>query len=405
LLKKDVKNLLIVGVDTLSIAVSAKKAGYNVYAVDYFGDLDLQRICSEWRSLTKQKSGTSCGRIGLLFKPEAFYDMAKDLVKKFGIDAILLSSGLDDEFEVLYALNDLAPFLGNNPQTIERVRRKLKFFEELKLLGIDYPETFLVENEDEAIKAAEKLNFPLVVKPSKGFSGTDIRIARNFKELKNFFSYVSLFSQKILIQKMVKGVHASISFLATDGDVKFLTLNEQLLGKHFLFQQEPFGYCGNIVPLTIDNNIVKRCQKIVEKIAQHFDLRGSNGIDLVISRKGIPYVIEVNPRFQGTLECVEKVLGINLVEAHVDACLYNFLPNTREKIANVCARLILYAPKRVLVPDLTIFTQVRDIPLPGCIIEKGEPLCSVVVEGKTRTQVLYEAKEIVKKIYSMLRSA
>ncbi len=405
MVKKDVKNLLIVGVDTISIAVSAKKAGYNVYAVDYFGDLDLQRTCSEWRSLTKQKSGTSCGRISLFFKPEAFYDMAKDLVKKFGIDAILPSSGLDDEFEVLYALNDLAPFLGNNPQTIERVRRKLKFFEELKLLGIDYPETFLVENEDEAIKAAEKLNFPLVVKPSKGFSGTGIRIARNFKELKNFFSYVSLFSKKILIQKMVKGVHASVSFLATDGDVKFLTLNGQLLGKRFLFQREPFGYCGNIVPLKIDNNIVKRCQKIVENIAQHFGLRGSNGIDLVISRKGIPYVIEVNPRFQGTLECVEKVLGINLVEAHVNACLYNFLPNTREKIANVCARLILYAPERVLVPDLTIFTQIRNIPLPECIIDKGEPLCSVVVEGKTRAQVLYEAKEIAKKIYSMLRSA
>jgi hypothetical protein len=126
---------------------------------------------------------------------------------------------------------------------------------------------------------------------------------------------------------------------------------------------------------------------------------------LVISRKGIPYVIEVNPRFQGTLECVEKVLGINLVEAHVNACLYNFLPNTREKIANVCARLILYAPERVLVPDLTIFTQIRNIPLPECRIDKGEPLCSVVVEGKTRAQVLYEAKEIAKKIYSMLRSA
>jgi hypothetical protein len=113
----------------------------------------------------------------------------------------------------------------------------------------------------------------------------------------------------------------------------------------------------------------------------------------------------VNPRFQGTLECVEKVLGINLVEAHVNACLYNFLPKTREKIANVCARLILYVPERVLVPNLTFFIQIRNIPLPGCIIDKGEPLCSVVVEGETRTQVLYEAKEIAKKIYSMLRSA
>ena len=404
--EKKIRKILIVGVDTVSLAVSAKKAEYNVYAVDYFGDLDLRRVCSGCEALIEQKSGKSCGKIGLLFKPEAFLNMAKSLVKKFVIDAILLSSGLDDDFEVLYALNELvAPILGNQPKTIEKVRRKPEFFEELKRLGIPHPATLVVESLNGAMKAAKKLEFPVVVKPTKGFAGAGIRVSWNIEELERAFSHVSLFSKKVLIQKLVEGVHASVSFLATSKDVKVLTVNEQLLGLHFLFQQEPFSYCGNIVPLHFADSIVEKCYTIIEKIALHFGLKGSNGIDLVISKEGIPYVIEVNPRFQGTLECVEKVLGINLVESHVNACLHGLLPQIRRKPSTFCIRLILYAPKRVIAPDLTNFPQVRDIPLPGCIIEKGEPLCSVVVEGKSRSLALCKAKEIAKKICDMLNSA
>jgi predicted ATP-grasp superfamily ATP-dependent carboligase len=79
-----------------------------------------------------------------------------------------------------------------------------------------------------------------------------------------------------------------------------------LLGLPFVFQQEPFGYCGNIVPLHIAHSTLKKCKAIAEKIALHFGLKGSNGIDIIISNDGTPYVIEVNPRFQGSSECIEK---------------------------------------------------------------------------------------------------
>ena len=403
--EKSIKNILALGVDTASVVVSAKKAGYNIYAGDYFGDLDIQQVCSEYKAVVRQKSGRSCGKMSILFKPEAFLSLAKTLVKKFRIDGILLSSGLDDDFEVLYALNDLVPILGNQPKTIEKVRRKLEFFEELKRLRIIHPETFVVENLEEAIRAAEKIGFPVVVKPYKSFAGVGIRVAESMRDLKLEFSNISSFSEEVLIQELVKGVHASVSFLATRRDVEILMINEQLLGLHLLFQREPFGYCGNIVPLQVDASIFKKCSKIVKKIALHFGLKGSNGIDLVISREGIPYVIEVNPRFQGTLECVEKVLGVNLVELHINACLYNMLPQIRKTLSTFCTRLILYAPERVIVPDLTVFPEARDIPIPRCIIEKGEPLCSVVAEGKSRNLAFNNAKKIAETIYSRLQLA
>jgi len=97
-----IQNLLVVGIDTVSIANSAKKAGYKIYAADHFGDIDLRRVCSGFKAVIKQKPGKSCGKMKSKFKPEAFLKIAKSLSEKYKIDAILLSSGLDDDLNILY---------------------------------------------------------------------------------------------------------------------------------------------------------------------------------------------------------------------------------------------------------------------------------------------------------------
>jgi predicted ATP-grasp superfamily ATP-dependent carboligase len=94
----------------------------------------------------------------------------------------------------------------------------------------------------------------------------------------------------------------------------------------------------------------------------------------------------VNPRFQGTLECVEKHANINLVETHIEACLKGVLPVIKTKQTRFFTRLILYSPKKTRVPELTSFGGLRDIPIPGSNIEKAEPLCSVLTEGESRKE-------------------
>ncbi len=403
--KTKIQNLLAVGIDIVSIANSAKEAEYKIYAADYFGDIDLRLVCSEYKSIIEQKRGKSCGRMELKFKPEAFLRMTKSLLEKNEIDTILLSSGLDDYFDVLHELDDLVPILGNSPRVIEKVREKPGFFEKLKRLGIAYPETVIVKDVDEAKAAAVEIGYPIVVKPIRGFGGAGIRMAHDSEEMERAFFEASSTDKNVLVQKFIDGTHASVSFLVAEKDVKVLTINEQLIELRFLFQQEPFGYCGNIVPLYLTDSILKKCERITEKIALGFGLKGSNGIDLVISKEGKPHVVEVNPRFQGTLECVERALGINLVKLHINACLHGSLPTIKEKTSTFCTRLILYAPKRVVAPDLTIFREVRDIPLPSTVIEKDEPLCSIIAAENSRLPSLQKAKRTARRIYEMLRPA
>ena len=398
----EVRSLLAIGIDLVSLASSAKRAGYQVYAADYFGDLDLQRVCIRYESIIQQKPAKSCGHLELNFKPEAFLRLTKSLLQENQIDAILLSSGLDDYFDILCESNNLVPILGNSPQTVKNVREKPKFFEELKRLGIPYPETAMVTDVKDAKKMAAEIEYPVVIKPSRGFGGIGIRIAKSPQELKREFQEVSVFDDNVLIQKYITGAPVSISFLASHNDVRILTINEQLVGVPYAFQCEPFGYCGNIVPFHSANLISEKCKLITKKIALHFGLIGSNGIDLVISKENVPYVIEINPRFQGTLECVERVLKINLVKVHINACIHGSLPIMQERNSIFSTRLILFAHERVIVPDLTIFKEVRDIPLPKTVIEKGEPLCSIVTERSSRDDSLQKAKRLAKVIYETL---
>jgi len=232
-----------------------------------------------------------------------------------------------------------------------------------------------------------------------------IREVENSRQLKKFFKGFSPSHKALLVQERLYGINASVSLISSGNNVEVLTLNEQLIGLKEARQQEPFGYCGNIVPLKLPEPTAEKCKQIAKKLVLHFGLKGSNGVDFVISRNGVPYVLEVNPRFQGTLECVERKLGINLVEAHVAACVRGKLYNVSRETSGFYTRLVLYAPRRVVTPDLTLFREVRDIPLPNVIVEDGEPLCSVITSGNSRETSLNKAVKLATSIYKTLKDA
>lgn len=400
----NVQNILVIGIDAAALATSAKMAGYNVFAVDYFGDQDLKRACKDNLSIIAQKPGKSCKCLETNFSPNALLSLTKKLLATHRIDAVLLASGLEDSFQSLAKLNDLIPIIGNHPKIIKKVCDKMRFFHELKKIAIPYPETALARNSDEGKRAAKDIGYPVMVKPLAGFGGVGIRKVKDRDELGKVFPQVVSLSRGVLIQEFVSGMDASVSFLSSKKAAVVLTLNEQLLGIQGVGQKEPFGYCGNIAPASASEPLMNMCRDTVQKIASHFSLTGSNGVDLVISKDGIPYVVEVNPRFQGTLECVERILGINLVNAHIKACVEGILPLlSKGRPATSCVRLILYAQRRSIIPRLTDLAEARDIPLPGVIIEEGEPLCSIVVEEKTRSSALRKSRMLANLIYGIVK--
>jgi predicted ATP-grasp superfamily ATP-dependent carboligase len=395
-------NLLLIGVDLIGLAQSARREGHRVFAADFFGDLDLRQACERCLSVIHQEKCKSTGRLESIFDPRNFVEMARELCREVQMDGILLSSGLDDSFNELHELGELAPIVGNSPDTVMRVREKTSFFRQLERLNIPHPHTAIVRDFEEAEDAALDIGYPVVLKPLEGFAGSSIRMVDKPQKIETAYIEAKRPSSGVVVQEYIDGTNTSISLMASSSGTVTLTLNEQLLGLEEVYQREPFGYCGNIVPLDAKESTAEYCEEIAEKISGHFGLKGSNGIDLVISNDGVPHVVEINPRFQGTIKAVEAVLGRNLVKMHLLACMQGVLP-TDLGLSRYSTRLILYTPMRHVAPDITHINGVADIPLPGSILEEGEPFCSVSSTGDSREASLGNAQKMAELIYNSIR--
>lgn len=393
--------LAIGAVDVSTLTASAKRAGYSVFAVDFYGDQDLEKNAKENLSVLSNSNQENLKGLHN-FSSKELIRLAKILVKNQDINVSLLSSGLDDSFDDLSEINELVPILGNDPEAFLRVRKN-SFFSILKDLEIPYPETAIIKDFKDAKDICKNIGFPLLIKPLDGYGGSGIKKISTLFEFDNWLNSNEAFISKYLIQECLTGTSVSVSVMAVPGESLALTVNEQILGMNDVGQREPFGYCGNIIPFSAPRDILDKCERTAEEVITHFGLKGSNGVDLVIS-EGVPHVIEVNPRFQGTLECTERALGINLVETHVNACTENILPDREDlkQSSSKHMRLILFAKERAVVPDLILRKECRDIPHPRTRVEIGEPVCSIMLEGSDKNHLLMRGKQIAANIYESL---
>jgi predicted ATP-grasp superfamily ATP-dependent carboligase len=319
------------------------------------------------------------------------------------IDGILLASGLDDEYNTLESLHDLAPINGNPPQVFRRVRDRYTFFNELKRIDIPFPETHIISEIKEGIIAAKDMGYPVILKPLTGYGGHGVMKIKDSYELQSSLKKKS--NEVWLLQEYVPGIPASISFMANGSKSTILTLNEQLLGRKEFGQMKEFTYCGNIVPLYSSKNFMNECEELTNRITSHFTLRGSNGIDIILPEDNDKIkIIEVNPRFQGSLECIEKYLNINLVEKHIQACNYSELPKRiHYHQSKYCIRAILFTKTNSTAPDLISYKFIRDIPQPGSYIPIGDPLCSLIFCSSERNHVYFSTRRYAEMIYELVR--
>jgi len=384
-------------VDVGGIARSGNSVGYDIYTIDYFGDMDVKSFSKKSLSVIDEYGHRKEDKTVL---SEKLLKLVKKLINENKIDFVLLSSGLDDDFDFLYNLNELIPIMGNDPGVFKAVRDKENFFQSLKQIGLLFPRTCIVKNFYEGLHAARDIGFPIILKPLSGFGGLGVKKIVDKKELKKFFKME--LKEPYLVQEYISGIPASISLLADGTRTQILTINEQLLGMREFGQSEEFVYCGNVIPFDTSDEKKKECEKIASRITDHFRLKGSNGIDIVFSnQKEEIYVIEVNPRFQGTLECSEKFLNLNLINLHEKACLNRELKKHYNPPGSIFyTRAILYAKNNLIAPDLSNYDFVRDVPHPGFKINRGEPICSILSCSMDREKCLEKVELLAENIYN-----
>ena len=393
--------LLVIGNDIVPITASAHRAGYQVYSIDFYGDSDLQQYCTLSRSIVHQYPGQSCGEFIQDYDVTLFFSYFKELVTNHPIDGIILGSGLEDYPEILEQIAEHSNLIGNTSEQIYQVRQITELSKTLQSLHIPFPETHVAHHYEKAKKISKDMGYPLILKPSQHFGGIGIQYIQDQDSLKAFF-LDNKPENGVIIQEVIQGTPASVSTLSTTSQAIAVSVNEQLSGLRQLGTSEPYGYCGNIVPLDAPNEVIETLKISAETICSHFRLIGSNGIDCIITESGECVIIEVNPRIQGTIACLEQVNDTNIVAAHVHACTQDELPQKAWTPHCYCTRLVLYARETTMVPSLQHLQGIQDIPFEGTVIEKGEPLCSLYTNGSYRNQTLQSSFTRANRIYEYL---
>jgi hypothetical protein len=408
-ISKDRETALVVGFNARPIAASAKRCGFRVLAVDYWGDTDLTNSADDTETVLKQVAGERPRRELSKPAPELLVDCAKTISLRHLSEPsfALVGSGLDDRPDLWKKIGEIVPVLGNSMEALKAARDRFKLYEEASKLGISSPTTIVCSNLDEALDASSKIGYPVVMKPSGGGGGIGIRLALTESELKGVYleEWKPRFGDSVFIQEYIKGENVSASVMGDGEKSVIVSVNEQLIGLRELGARAPFVWCGNVVPLQRSKRDTDRraiCAAAVG-LSDKLKLTGSNGFDFVLrSEDKSPIIIECNPRFQGTLECIEMATGINLVREHIEACTGKMKKKFPEAKRYV-TKMIPFAKSRCMTGDLGGIIGVRDISPTGMILEQGDPVCTVHRVGNSKTQSIQKAMESVEEIYSRLR--
>ena len=352
--------VLIVGLSTRAAANSAVAAGFAVTAIDAFGDLDLHpSVCrvSLPRDLGTPFSAAAAARAAASFAP----------------DAVVYLANFENEPDAVSALAHRGTLWGNPPDVLRRVRDPRLLMNAFRERGIPAP----------AIKQAGEDLKEWLLKPIASGGGRGVRLWNGNDVPPGHY-----------LQQRIEGVPGSVVFVSAGGAAVPLGVSWQLIGDA-AFGAEGYRYCGNILApagdpvFEQDETLVDRACAIASAATASFGLVGLNGVDF-IAVAGAAHPIEVNPRWSGAMELVERAYGVSLFAMHADACARAALPDFDLRRARrgvrAVGKAILFAREEVTVGDTRPWladASVRDVPQPGERIAAGRPICTIFAEDDT----------------------
>jgi len=202
--------------------------------------------------------------------------------------------------------------LGTSPENIDRAEDREKFDKLLEKLGLKRPKAGTAYSVDEAIKVAQKLGYPLLVRPSYVLGGRAMRIVYTEEELKSFIETAVKVNPEypILIDKFLED--------AIEIDVDAISDGEIVVVAGIMEHIEEAGiHSGDsaciLPPLHIPPKLIDEIKSATKLLAKDLEVKGLINVQYAIKNNEL-YVLEVNPRASRTIPFVSKAIGVPLAK-------------------------------------------------------------------------------------------
>ena len=201
-----------------------------------------------------------------------------------------------------------APIIGTTPDSIDRAEDRERFKEMLKKLGLKQPLNGTAMEIKEAIKIAQEIGFPVLVRPSYVLGGRAMEIVYNEQDLQRFVQLAveAAPGHPLLIDKFLEdAIEVDVDAVA-DGEVCVVAgIMEHI--------EEAGVHSGDsacvLPPHTLPKKIVEEIKRQTKALAKELNVIGLMNVQYAV-KDGQVYVLEVNPRASRTVPFVSKATGI-----------------------------------------------------------------------------------------------
>ena len=205
------------------------------------------------------------------------------------------------------------PILGTTPEVIALAEDRDLFKKMMEQLDVPMPESGMACNYDEAVTVAQRIGYPVMVRPSYVLGGRAMDIVFDNEQLRNYIQlnaqYISN-DAPILIDRFLDNALECEADALADGYQAFVPA----IMEHIEYAGIHSGDSACVIPtVNITNEQTETIREYTRKIASELGVVGLMNIQYAIHQDKV-YVLEANPRASRTVPLVSKVCNLNMVD-------------------------------------------------------------------------------------------
>ena len=248
----------------------------------------------------------------LYFEPLTLEDVL-NIVEREKPDGVIVQFGGQTPLKLALPLERAGvKIIGTSPDNIDLAEDRERFKQLLEQLGINQPESGTARSYEEAQHIAERLGYPVLVRPSYVLGGRAMEIVYDQESLRHYMTHAVAASPEhpVLIDKFLDD--------AVELDVDALADGERVVIGGIMEHIERAGvHSGDsacvLPPKSIGKDIQDEIRRQTVSLAKALNVRGLMNAQFAVKGRDI-YVLEVNPRASRTVPFVSKAIGVPLAK-------------------------------------------------------------------------------------------
>src|SRR5689334_251202 len=199
------------------------------------------------------------------------------------------------------------PILGTSPDSIDLAEDRERFAKLVQQLGLKQPANGIARSRDEAVRVAERIGYPVLLRPSYVLGGRGMEIVEGPQQLDHYIATAVQVSgtSPVLIDRYLRdAIEVDVDAIADGTDVAVCGVLQHI--------EEAGVHSGDsacsIPPYSLPTDVVAEIERQTRALALALKVKGLMNVQFAV-KEGEVYLIEVNPRASRTVPFVAKAIG------------------------------------------------------------------------------------------------